>query len=639
LSRSVNQGARPREQGTALRNERACDERRPWRPPYRRLWPLAALGAVCAACAANDGLPLGPLRTAGAIQETYRTTQFADEPRRHSNQNEVLVQANSYVWQPWFMTADADVDVAYDIERGGGDAGGDADSILLSGGAGLGILPLSRYPSTLAYRRRDSRIEGRATGGDFTSDRVDVTSQAIISSDLRAFASAGYEVTDQPDVGNGEQMRANLSVLKQFTTDELTATLSYDDADFDSDEDEDEHETTAVGTLAYDSRPFENVTAQSSATAIYEADDFETSTFDRGSVQGLTTAQWHPPDLPFTVNGALRALAERTETEEVAAAAGSSETTSRILNGTIGLNYPIRPRLTANAGVNARIESIDIEAGGISDETPTEGGVTTGGSLLGSLNYQSLTAPVLGFDWSWNATGSTNLSAESDVGVTDQETVTVGHGVERSFDLAFPGRVSLRASEEVDVTSATEERFSAGLFHNLSLTHNSGADGVTTFARASISDRRDLVGGDGLEFQLIQFVLSRQETIDLTSNWLANLSLQASRQTSADQDAETTVSANGTAAYRETDIFGVRDLRFISELTLSALGLESVLEETEEEDDTRLADRFQSEWANRLEYRIGRIFASLEGSALYSQGEIGNSIFLRVRREFGGGEP
>ncbi|HLB80213.1 MAG TPA: hypothetical protein VJJ77_06895, partial [Dongiaceae bacterium] len=387
------------------------------------------------------------------------------------------------------------------------------------------------------------------------------------------------------------------------------------------------------------SRPFENVTAQSSATAIYEADDFETSAFDRGSLQGLTTAQWHPPDLPFTVNGALRALAERIATEDLATSAESSETTNRILNGTIGLNYPIRPRLTANAGVNARIESIDVEAGGISDETPTEGGVTTGGSLLGSLNYQSLTEPVLGFDWSWNSTGSTTLSAESDAGVTDQETVTVGHGVDRSFDLAFPGRVSLRASEEVDVTSAAEERFSAGLFHNLSLTHNSGADGVTTFARASVSDRRDLVGGDGLEFQLIQFVLSRQETIDLTSSWLANLSVQASRQKSADQDAKTTVSANGTAAYRETDIFGVRDLRFISELTLSALGLESVLTETEDEEDTRLADRFHSEWANRLEYRIGRIFASLEGSALYSQGEIGNSIFLRVRREFGGGEP
>ncbi len=187
------------------------------------------------------------------------------------------------------------------------------------------------------------------------------------------------------------------------------------------------------------------------------------------------------------------------------------------------------------------------------------------------------------------------------------------------------------------MTTATEQRLGADLFHNASLTHSSARAGVSTFARLSVSDRRDLINDDPFEFQLLQLQLNRQEAIDFASGWLANLSLQVSRQKAASQDAETTASAHGTASYREANVFGIRDLRFVSELTLSALGLESVL--TEEDEDERRSDRFRSDWTNRLEYRIGRIVASLEGSASYNQGEFGNSVFFRIRREFGGAGP
>ena len=93
-------------------------------------------------------------------------------------------------------------------------------------------------------------------------------------------------------------------------------------------------------------------------------------------------------------------------------------------------------------------------------------------------------------------------------------------------------------------------------------------------------------------------------------------------------------SANGTLSYRKADLFGVRNLRFTSDLTLNAVGLEEVL--TEDEEDQPLSDRFRSDWTNRLAYHIGRIVASLEAGAFYNQGELGNSVFFRIRREFGG---
>jgi hypothetical protein len=568
------------------------------------------------------------------VSEIFHTSQFADAPRSYSNQNQVQVDVDSYIWQPWFVTVDTDVDVAYKIERAA--AGEDLDSILLAGGARLGILPFSDYPTSLGYRHRDNRGDGRAGGSDFISDRVDVSSQVIVSSDLRVATLADYEIIDQPGFGEEERLGASLNINKQFETDRLSIGLNYDDADFVSVVDEDERETALVATAVYDTRPFENATSQSTTIAFYETDELTTQTMDRLSFQGLSTLQWRPPELPFTINGALRTLTETIETKQLGLTTTSTETSTQTANGTIGLNYNIRPRLTANAGLNARIESVETEAGGFSGEVPAESRSTAGGSLIGGISYQSLAEPLLSFDWAWNASGSTNLTAETDAGFADQESVAVGHGIARSLDLPFPGRVSFRASEELGLRTATEERFAADLFHNASLSHSSARAGVNTFARLSVSDRRDLVSDDPFEFQLLQFQLNRQETIDLSSSWLANLSFQVSRQKSDNQDAQTVASANGTASYRKADVFGIRNLRFTSELTLNALGLESVL--TGEDDEARRrSDRFRSDWINRLEYRIGRIIASLEGSAFYNQGKFGNSLFFRISRAFGGG--
>ncbi|MFQ5618235.1 MAG: hypothetical protein ACE5FR_04615 [Rhodospirillales bacterium] len=625
---------RRREQGTAPHDERACSETASRSTAYRRRWPLALLAAICASCANTDSLPLGPLNTAGYIQETFRTRQFADESRSYTNQNQVQVNANSYFWQPWFVTVEADADVAYEIERGG--TSGNVKSVLAAGGGRLGILPLSRYPTSLAYRRRDSRVDGRSVGSDFTSDRVDLSSQAIISTDLRTSALASYQTIDQPGLGQQEQVQTVLSLNKEFERDRLSVRLNFDDEDFTSEKAEDEHETTVIGTAVYDSPLFENVTTQTTTTAIYETDALETQAVDRLSFQGLSTLQWRPAEFPFAVNGALRTLTETIETDRTGTTSNSTETSTKILNGTIGFNYPIRPRLTANAGLNGRIQSIDADASGFSGEVPGESRTTAGGSLIANVNYQSLSDPIIGFDWRWNASGNTNLSSETDDGFTDQESVTLGHSAERLLHSDLLGGLSFRASEEVGLATSTDERLAVDLFHSTSLTHNSSRAGVTTFARLSASDRRDLVSDNPFEFQLLQLLLNRREAIDLTSSWLANLSVQGSRQSSS-RDTDTTVSANGSALYRVADVLGVRNLTFTSELALNAIGLESVL--TDKNEDGGLADRFRSDWTNRLEYRIGRILAVLEGGMFYNDGKFGNSIFFRIRREFGGGGP
>jgi len=576
-------------------------------------------------------LVVPPIRTAGFVGNTYRTRQFGEEPRNHADQVEVFVNSNSYVWQPWFITVAADMNLAFEVERGG--TAGNANARRAAGGAGLGILPFSRYPSSIRYRRTDNRIDGDFSGSDFISDLVEATARAAFSSDLQASASATAESIRQPDFGDEERRQARFGVIKTFSTDRAALNLVYDEEDFASETEKDQERRLAVGTLSYDSRPFEEVTSQSVTTAIYETDDSETTTLERQSVQGISTAQWHPAGRPFNVNAALRTLTEDIKTNDVASSSQTTKTKTQLANGTIGLNYPIRPQLTFNAGANARAERVETDAGSLQGELPRGDETTLGGGLLANLNWLSETRPVLGFDWRWRAAGGANVEAETAEGLTDSENVIVGHAADRTFEAGFLTPLRLGVSQDVSVVRNSVDGATPSIFHNISIGHSSSRSGTVTFARLSINDRREL-SDDRDEAQLGQFQLNRQEALDLDNNWVADLSIQASRQKSAGEEPETSLSANGTIGYFARDTFGVRNLRFSSQLTLSAIGLEDVI--SREDSRTQRSDFFRSDWRNKLEYTIGRLIASIEATLFHNQNQFGNFVIFRVRREFGG---
>ena len=51
---------------------------------------------------------------------------------------------------------------------------------------------------------------------------------------------------------------------------------------------------------------------------------------------------------------------------------------------------------------------------------------------------------------------------------------------------------------------------------------------------------------------------------------------------------------------------------------------------------TALPKTFAPSGPNRLQYRIGRITASLEGSLFFLNDQLGNSVIFRLRRDFSG---
>ncbi len=594
---------------------------------------MPAIAVTAGACAPGEGLEVPPVSYSGSISETFRTRETGDEPRLYTNQVNTNADLKSYIWQPWFITVDGGAEVVTELERGG--TTGDSDSLLLGGDLSLGILPVSRYPTTLTYSHMDSQIDGTTGGSDFVRDRVGINSTAIISSSLRTVQSASYEVVDQPDFGSEERQEAALSVDKTFDTDRMGLDLRYEGISFDSLDDEDIEETDVVASLRYDGVYFEDIKSQSTSTAIYSDEDTDTQDLNEVSVQGTTTAQWRPKEQPFTVNGAIRTLAEdidlRTSNGE-----GQSNTTEteRLLSvGTLGLNYPVTRQLTTNFGLTAETESINRDSGGGTSEPTSDKQSTYSTNLLGNINYQSLPEELYGFDWRWDASGSANVGYDSTTDLEDTEAASLGHGFQTTLENLPLTPVQFGFSQQALVRRSNEEGTVPSLFHSTSLTHRSFEGGVSTFARLSFSDRREIAVTDADEFQIAQLQLDRQAEIDIRRQWFANLSLQITRQRTGASGPEVNASADGTISYRERDLFSVSNLSFLSELMASALGLEEFISESDRNIET---EEFRTEWRNLVEYRIGRVITSLEGSIFREDEELGNMVMFRIRRDFGG---
>lgn len=576
-----------------------------------------------------------PVTYAGSVSETIRTRDTGDEPRLFTNQVDTVVDLKSYVWQPWFITVDGGAETEVEVERGG--TAGDSSILFYGGDVSVGILPVSRYPTTFGYSHTNSQIEGNQSGTDFVRDRATVNSTAVISSDLRTLFSATYETVDQPGFGVEERREAALSVNKTFETNRAALDLRIEDSSFDSITSGDTDETELVGSVRYDTVLEEDLTSQSTSTAIYFTEDADDQDLNELTIQGTTTAQWRPKEYPFTVNGALRTLAEDIDLMSLNSLGDTNTTRTELLLsvGTLGLNYPITRQLTTNLGLTAQAESITRDFGGVSIQ-PTPAGTDTSTystNLLGNVNYQSLDRDLYGFAWRWDANASANVGYHSDTALEDSEAASLGHSFQRAFEGVPLAPLRLSLSQQALAQRSSDEGVVPSLFHSASLSHRSVESGVATFARFSLSDRRDIAVSDGDEFQIAQIQLDRQTEIDYRRQWFANLSLQVTRQSAASSEPIVTATADGTLSYREQDLFDVSNLSFLSELTLRAIGLEEIVVENDRNIDT---DEFRTEWRNLIEYRNGRIVASLEASVFQEDNDLGNFVMFRIRRDFSG---
>lgn len=593
------------------------------------------------ACGSTETGTLPPIKTSGSIGNTYRTRQAGDEPRETVNQVNGNLRASSYIWQPWFVTAQAGVDFAQESSESGNVRG---DDVILAGDAAIGLLPLSHFPTEVAVSRVDSRVKGNV-GSDFTRDRASVVQRSLFENNLRILTTLSYDTVDQPDAGEEEIRSAGLVVTKALESSQISLDLRHRDSEFLAivPEEQDHAEDVNAATLSHNYTPSSTFRMHSTLNYIEDSDDTEIQTQDHLTVQGITTQQWRSGKHPFTINSALRASRDRSEFD--GSASETSDTRNTLASGAIGINYPIKPRLTANIGLNGLYQDVRR----ISDEVvvPTDppSERTLESSLLGSVTYISVSRPVGGFMWRWN-TDANAQGRYRDVRTRDTGSERLdgsgggnwGHSATRPMPVPFLGPGQFSASQSAGVTLSSDDPeddfLVPSLAHDATVTYRATRQGSATFFRFSVGDRHEFLAEDASQSQLATLQVNRQSFVDVRRNWTAALTVQATRRKVRNQEADFVASATGRLAYIDQRLFDVRDLKFSSILELNAIGLEDVIRNETEEN--RFERERRADWTNRIEYRIGKITTSLEGSVFYVGKEYGNAVFFRVRRDFDG---
>jgi hypothetical protein len=580
-------------------------------------------------CGSLGGFVAAPVKVQGHLEAEAFSEGSSEEERRSGERTELFLDAESFIWQPWFITVDGDIAVTQEIQTGDSDT----SNTFWSGGAGMNVLPISNYPSAFAYRHSDSRSSGSINARDRVSDSVTVRARQVLGAGLRTGFHATYETIDEFEFGEEERLSASFDGAKTFDSSTLTLALDYEDQDLQSDLEEDESEEFLAGTLNFNTKPFQDAYSDSTLTFIDETEVEGEETEETLLTQGVTTLNWQPLGQPYRVNAALRVLQEENQTEDTDPTIPSRDTDNLIASGLAGLSYIFSPRFVGNAGVSASYEETqrrtDDPLAGFVEET-TDEDIT--GSIFGGASYRSESIDIRGFDWHWFSTGDVRLTVENEDGFEDSEAVTVGQNFDRVFAdyIAAPLRMSI--SQSATLRHSTEEGFVPVLDHRVSFTHNSASGGVPIYARLSASDRRELAGDDKREFQLIDFQLNRQERLDATSTWTAGFGTQLAREDSEDDGESLSLSANGSLGYFATNLFDVQRLSFSSQLDVAALGLEDAFED--DNNENRDEDELRSEWRNILQYRIGRVVMSLEGTVAYEDEEFRDLVIFRIRREF-----
>lgn len=593
---------------------------------------------LASACGSTAATNLAPVTVRGSVQTLVlnrNTSGGRSETAATATGN---VAVDSYVWHPWFATVGADMSIGYDFSTGG-----ERDSALRAGGSvKLDVLPQSNYPVSFSASHYESRISGDFVSGDFVRDSAAVSARATITPTIRSGLLLSWDRTDQSESGVRTGLNSNLTFDKTFARDDTFLGLTsvglqatYRRNDFtatDINEDDSVYENSSI-RLTFHGEPTRHVLVDgrfSASLLDFESDDDEDT---RLVVQGLTTVQWRPETMPFTMTGALRLLWEDVSQTD---AGRVQERSTKLVSATAGARWPVDDNLTVNIGLRASYEDVARDAGidftGDSDET---GARIEGGFVVG-VNYRSDSHDVRGFDWRWNARVLTDNGFDSRAGFDSRELFQIRHQFDRQLEGIFAWPLVLSLSQGFDVRLDTEDAdglFSAGITHALSLGYTRSDQSSNRYARLTVRDSRNVIG-ETRSFQSIAFRLGERLALSRYQRVSGDVSARYARSVDDDGDADTSASLAAELRYEHRELFDVDGLFFRSILRASVLDVEALFG-IDEESLGGFAT-VSNDWRNILTYRIGRLSAETEASAFYRDDGFGYLVMLRLRREFGG---
>jgi hypothetical protein len=252
----------------------------------------------------------------------------------------------------------------------------------------------------------------------------------------------------------------------------------------------------------------------------------------------------------------------------------------------------------------------------------------------GSTSYTGDQKKVFDWNWNWGGSGGLALRTTTNSPITHSQNASAHQSFARDFSTVYFPRISVSISEDITGTKALETPIEASMSHRARISESQNTRSQSTSSSLTFSDRRTVLGENKTSSQFVNFQVNDTISLTRTSRLKANMSAQASRQTSDNESGIWQTSSSGSIGYNVFNFMSVPNLglstavRFSSN-TLIPISLQAPSTATDSEVS------WNRSWKLSLNYSLGKFSSDLSFNAsLSASAPMSNSVNFSVRRNF-----
>lgn len=570
------------------------------------------IAGLCVALWTAPAVAFELVDVSGSVGYTYRAITGSSSSDASSNQLRAAVNAQSYLWQPWFATLTAGLRLTQDATDYQG-AGTKTDTTVLTGDLDLNVLSQSRTPFSLSYRSSDSRVDTvqlpntvtTLGGREFTTQRLALR-QSYFNNQGDRF-QARYDRNTWETRGGEDYLDhligAEMNLRRPRHT--LIAKSSYQEIERNVMDQQTDTVVVNVDHYYHPNRAFRvdsmasHYDSETRATPAIGSTNLGDSTLDLTQLSSFLF--WRPQHRPLSFSAGVRVFGMSAEN-----AGNQLEQTS--VSAMSGVFY----QWTKNLRLDANVEGTVID----NDER-----TQSSRQRVGALYQSDLREIFARMTWNWYTSASVQHQDFSEESILTS-VLRVGHDAQRLWLTDGRGtiRLSLSQSASGSQQSGDADQATQRIDHSGSLSWDKYSEGATTMVQLTLADSRGY--GDQEDTQhFANLQLMRTQTLSIRSQLSGNLTVQYVRRDFIGMRDDDTVAATGQLNFQHRDLFDIAQLRFHSDLRISHAALDEGID--------------RAEWENRLSYAIGLLDTSASWRYINLDNEEKYSlIYFQVDRRF-----
>lgn len=556
---------------------------------------------------------------------------------------------STFIWQPWFARLNAGLGFTKTSNNSGSDVpdtDSNSENVIVTGSGQLSVLSQSKFPFEAHFARDNNRVNSNLAGSSSDSSQRYGFTQRHYRPEGDAMFGWDRSRQSSADFGDGVQDSLQLQVSHRLESHQLQL---QGNRSTNRQEITDEQASQDNLSVQDNYTPDPNLSVVSMANLSRSELHLQQGNNATRVLQLGSNAFWRGEEEPVTVNGGVRVMALGADQNGYGAVGDATGSRFFTTNANAGVSYDYSRFTRLNAAFNVN----STDNGGVSSTQTSQ-------SVGASYQPDGIEFGAARYNWGTSA----NASNQSGSDHSERALVLqISHSLSQSFKLDDGSTISADVNQglsanainrstvsETDAPSSSHRQLTHGGSLSWDLSQLAGA----ALIRLSASDSRALEGNQAY-FQMINFQASSTLPMSGYSSWTGALTIQAVRQgqnanggnTQTEEGVMT--SSNGSLSYQTQRVFGIRNLRFGSDLRLNLQSQQS--QQSQQSYLSQFESRTQQEaaaWLNRLDYSIGRTqlrlntmvsrtLAIRRGGGLAGDGvmQTNRSINFTVSRSFG----